>query len=281
MELLKVEDLNISVAKESVISNASFRVNTGDVVLLTGPNGCGKSTIIKLIMGDIFDYSDIICSSSVIRYKGEYDILRSETESEEFRKHVCYISQEDVFESDSVLDCFLMSLNFEGIKNKERYIFDFIMRYGIQNCYGINSTILDRMSNAIIRRLKLRKDELDDEMIRAVKLLAMKIKNMSGGQKKLTNIFTNIIRYEFCDLVFIDEPLNNLDYSNVRAFSNILTRIFREKPKLGIVIVTHCRSLPIVNRLIEIDSSTKSIKEGNNYACSSCFGEIDEYGFYV
>lgn len=108
----------------------------------------------------------------------------------------------------------------------------------------------------------------------------MNIKKMSGGQKKLTNIMTNLIRYSFCDLLLLDEPLNNLDYNNVRLFSNVLTRIYRDKPELGIIMVTHCRSIPIVNRVIEIQPNTKKLVETKNYSCNSCFGELDEKGYY-
>ena len=103
---------------------------------------------------------------------------------------------------------------------------------------------------------------------------------MSGGQKKLTNIFSNLIRYNFCDLIILDEPLNNLDYSNVRAFSNVLTRLYHSKSDRAIILITHCRSIPIVNRIIEIDPTLKAFKESDSYICSSCFGNVDENGLY-
>ena len=114
----------------------------------------------------------------------------------------------------------------------------------------------------------------------AAKYLSMSTKRMSGGQKKLTNIFSNLIRYDFCEFIILDEPLNNLDYSNVRAFSNVLTRIYRSKPELAIILVTHCRSIPIVNRIIEIDPVKKQFKENETYICSSCFGTVNEDGLY-
>lgn len=114
----------------------------------------------------------------------------------------------------------------------------------------------------------------------AVKYLSMSTRRMSGGQKKLTNIFSNLIRYSFCDLLILDEPLNNLDYSNVRAFSNVLTKIYRTKPELGIILVTHCRSIPIINRIIEIDPERELFYENKTYICSSCFGVVNEEGLY-
>ena len=90
-----------------------------------------------------------------------------------------------------------------------------------------------------MNRLGLSQHEITPEDFLAAKYLSMSTKRMSGGQKKLTNIFSNMIRYDFCELIILDEPLNNLDYSNVRAFSNVLTRIYRSKPELAIILVTH------------------------------------------
>lgn len=102
----------------------------------------------------------------------------------------------------------------------------------------------------------------------------------SAGFCSRAATMANLIRYSFCDLLILDEPLNNLDYSNVRAFSNVLTRIYRAKPELAIILVTHCRSIPIVNRIIEIDPDKKVFTENESYTCSSCFGSVDGDGFY-
>ncbi len=68
--------------------------------------------------------------------------------------------------------------------------------------------------------------------------------------------------------------------TNVRAFSNVLTKIYRSKPELPIILVTHCRSIPIVSRIIEIDPVQKQFVEGESYVCSSCFGNIGADGLY-
>ena len=280
MELLKVEKLNVLIGNEKKIENGSFEIRSGDVVLMTGPNGCGKSTIIKLIMGDIFEYSHLNYSGSIF-YKEEHDIGHSESENEYFRKHVCYVSQEDEFESDNVMDCFLLAINYHIKENREKYIFEFVTKYDIQDCFGFDENTLQFDGKARRLAVKLKLTELSVKEKKAIKFLSMSIRKMSGGQKKLTNIFTNLIRYEFSDLLLMDEPLNNLDYNNVRSFSNVLTQIYRSKPELGIVLVTHCRSIPIVNRIIEIDAGQKSMIEIENYSCSSCFGKVDEHGYYT
>lgn len=282
MELLKIDNLNITIGSDEKIKNCSMTINSGDVVLLTGPNGCGKSTIIKLMMSDVFNYQNLSFSSSEIIFLNKYSILKSERDGEFFRKHVCYVSQEDSFESDNVMDCFLMAINYDVKKGKEKYIFDFIMKYDVQECFGFDADAIaiDGKMRRLAAKLKIKADKMTDKERKAIKYLSMSIRQMSGGQKKLTNIMTNLIRFEFSNLLLLDEPLNNLDYGNVRSFSNVLTRIFREKPELGIILVTHCRSLPIVNRVIEIDPVEKGLKDGGLYTCNSCFGKLDENGLY-
>ena len=82
-------------------------------------------------------------------------------------------------------------------------------------------------------------------------------------------------------MIILDEPLNNLDYGNVRTFSNILTQIHGQYPSIGILLVTHCRSIPIVNKVIEICPKTKTLNAGNGYVCNSCFGSVDENKMYI
>lgn len=54
-EVLNVENLSKSYDRE-IFKNISFNVQKGDKIGLTGPNGIGKSTIFKIIMGQIRDF---------------------------------------------------------------------------------------------------------------------------------------------------------------------------------------------------------------------------------
>ena len=283
MEILSVKELNLSIEGKELIKDVSFSISSGDVVLLTGPNGCGKSTFIKVLLGAAFDYKDLDYSNSTVLYRQSHSILSSEKENAFFRNNIVYVSQEDEFESDSVLDCFVNSIIGFVDKNPERYVFDFIKQFEIQGCFypAAEKTHLARKAIRLLKNLGIKPNQATIEEVKAASYLSMRIKRMSGGQKKLTNIFSNLIRYANCDLIILDEPLNNLDYRNVRAFSNILTKIYRIKPDLAIILVTHCRSIPIIRRIIEIDPVQKKLLDGPAYHCNTCFGQIDENGLYV
>ena len=52
-EVLKVEGLSFAYEKDLILDNISFVINQGDFVSLVGANGVGKSTLLKLILGDL------------------------------------------------------------------------------------------------------------------------------------------------------------------------------------------------------------------------------------
>ncbi|WP_024870715.1 ABC transporter ATP-binding protein [Tolumonas lignilytica] len=47
------EGVNYSIDNKPLIRNFDFRVMRGDKIALIGPNGCGKTTLIKLLLGDL------------------------------------------------------------------------------------------------------------------------------------------------------------------------------------------------------------------------------------
>jgi ATPase components of ABC transporters with duplicated ATPase domains len=51
--ILTVKNLTVSVAGEKVLDNLSFMVNKGDKIALVGPNGNAKTTLFKVLMGEI------------------------------------------------------------------------------------------------------------------------------------------------------------------------------------------------------------------------------------
>lgn len=53
MELIKGENLTLSYDGNAVIRGLSFTVNAGDYIAVTGENGCGKSTLMKAIIGEL------------------------------------------------------------------------------------------------------------------------------------------------------------------------------------------------------------------------------------
>lgn len=109
--------------------------------------------------------------------------------------------------------------------------------------------------------------------------LKSRIQKLSGGQKRLVAIISDICLFEDLNFYFIDEPLNNLDMKTVRQISNLLNQIHRENPEAIIVMVSHCRIFPFINRVLKIENG-KLIEDTSSPVCNTCFGLPDENGFY-
>ena len=49
--MLKIEKLNVNIENKEILSDVSFEVKSGEIVVITGSNGSGKTTLLETIMG--------------------------------------------------------------------------------------------------------------------------------------------------------------------------------------------------------------------------------------
>ena len=76
-KLLEVIDLQIIYQRELFKEPISFKINPGDRVWLRGKNGCGKSSLIKLLIGKDMNYTGYIEKTNNISYVSqETDFLK-------------------------------------------------------------------------------------------------------------------------------------------------------------------------------------------------------------
>lgn len=282
MSILSVENINISVKDRVLLNNSHLQIDEGDVILLCGKNGSGKSTVIRTIMNDLPNGSQLLSSANII-FNGAK--IANEKDREFFNQNVCYIAQDDIFEANRVIDCCLTSIStIDSIENKIKYIFDFALKNGIyavcfSNDEDVHLTVGSFLAKKILKSSGISPKEATQEQLKTALFLSKNPTRLSGGQRKMVNIFSNLVRYEYSGLCVIDEPLNALDFDNVRLFSNFLTTIHREKRSLGILIVTHCRSIPCITKMLKITEG-EIVEVTGERSCFSCFGNVNEYGYY-
>ena len=60
MSIIKVSSLKKSYGRKTVLDDISFEIEEGSVVGLLGPNGCGKTTLIKILTGLIKDHKGTV-----------------------------------------------------------------------------------------------------------------------------------------------------------------------------------------------------------------------------
>ena len=53
MKVAEIENLSFSYTNIPVLEDISLTLNLGDYAILTGENGSGKSTFLKLLLGEL------------------------------------------------------------------------------------------------------------------------------------------------------------------------------------------------------------------------------------
>ena len=67
MSLLRFEDISLDFGELRILNEASFSIEPGERVCLIGRNGAGKSTTLKLIMGEIEpDHGEITRKTNLV-----------------------------------------------------------------------------------------------------------------------------------------------------------------------------------------------------------------------
>ena len=65
--MLEIENLNVEVDNKQILNNFNLKINKGEIHAIMGPNGIGKSTICKTIMGS----PNYIVTNGSITYNGK------------------------------------------------------------------------------------------------------------------------------------------------------------------------------------------------------------------
>jgi len=52
--IVDVQNLDCQINGREVLSNINLKIHPGENLLIMGPNGCGKTTLVKMILGELF-----------------------------------------------------------------------------------------------------------------------------------------------------------------------------------------------------------------------------------
>ncbi len=251
-KLLSVKDLSIQIKQRSIVTNASFSIDEGDAVLLSSSNGIGKSTLLNSIMGLQSPDETIIGKIDCDGFGNILSLSRNAIQKN--RSTIAYVQQRDAYaEMGSV------------------QVRDIISESG--KAFGKSQMTCGEVNDLIDEWIPRRKDNSRVFDAKA------KPARFSGGEARLLSILSVIATRSKAKLFLIDEPLNNLDFTNAKNISNMINKVVRENPKMGLLMISHCRILPFINR--ELKLSSEGITElTDHYKCNSCFGESYTDGFY-
>ena len=259
MVVLKIHDSDL-VRKDndiSILNGIDIKVNSGEIVLLSGVNGAGKSTLLKSLLA----YS--ICEES------EYAGLKNGTLelcgaglSDNVSQQIIYIDQkEDPGKEYRYSEKIILDGIPENIKNKKEFLDNWLKKYNVltdDDIYGVFNSTTKRKDKPLLKK---------------------RFSTLSGGQRKWICILQGLIKSELEDykIALIDEPLNNLDAKHIKQFNNLLLSILSKNPDFCFLIVSNCHAFTKISRFYEIEQNIVVEKE---YQTHNCFGAYDSNGYY-
>lgn len=196
---IKLEDVSFSYLTKNIINNFSYEFEKGNIYVISGDNGKGKSTLINLIMGLYIDNY-----KGTIKYNDD-DIKKIDLYKT--RTSISYTSQEDIVLNDSIISNILFDQSIE-LRSKE--LETLFSKFSFKS---YNGTEFDILSNTIINE---------------------KGSNYSGGEIKKLMLMRAFIKK--CSVIILDEPSNSLDFESKNALKEIL---YNMKRNCIIIMVTH------------------------------------------
>ncbi len=244
MSLVTLANLRFGHGTRLLLDGVSGSIHEGERVGLVGRNGCGKSTLFKLIAGLIKpDDGEVQIARTVRIGYLEQDpklpqgkTLRGAAAEAFAVIEALKLELEQVYDRMGTAD----AAELEKLMNRQVSIEE---RIDAAGGYAIDHKI-----DAALHGLGFTDDDFD-----------LPISGLSGGQKARLGLARLLLSSP--DLLLLDEPTNHLDIEGRRWLEEFLADEF----KGSVVLISHDRWLldRVVNRIIEIDRGVLREYPGN------------------
>lgn len=229
MSYARLEGVSKSFAGEPVLRNADFRVEEGEKIGLIGRNGTGKSTLFRLILGDLEPDS-----GTIERMK---------------RARVACLAQLPVLNpADTLFDVVMHSFGEllameHQLREMESRLADgdngVLDKYSaLQEAFQIRGGYEFRTNaKRVLHGLGFTIDDFD-----------LHVSALSGGQR--TRLMLALVLLQDADLLLLDEPENHLDLEAREWLESFL----KDWPR-AFVIISHDRQMlnAVTTRIVEVE----------------------------
>jgi len=214
---------------EDIFKNVSFSIDTDWKLGLIGRNGRGKTTFLKLLMGE-YEYSGIISTTVKFEYFPIKGGNKNDTALEVIRNSIAPFSK---YEEDMEKYCNIPDkLNIYG-EILEKYIYN-------------DGYIIDELIEKEVNLIGLDKS-----------ILTRNFATLSSGeQTKLLLVGLFLRKNHF---LLIDEPTNHLDVDGREIVAKYLAS------KKGFIVISHDRNFldTVVDHILSINKANIEIQKGN------------------
>ena len=207
-------------ADNPIISSFNFIIEKYDKIAITGTSGCGKSTIVKLLLGILKNTNGniLINNININKYNNKW-----------LKNKIGYVAQESILFSGTIAENIAFGLdnyNEKDIKNAAK----------------------TANADEFIEKLNNKYDTIID---------GTELSLLSGGQKQRISIARALIKKP--EIIIFDEATSALDYNCEQTVMNTIKQCMKIQNATIIVIAHHKSSLSIVNKVYKLDNSTISI----------------------
>jgi len=185
--ILEAEIRAFSYGEDLILKDLKLSVKKGEIVVLTGLSGCGKTTLLRLLNGLIPSFYDG-CLNGEIKLLGKDITLYKKGELAKYIGNV-FQNPKDQFFCDVVEDEIALVGENLGLEKK-------ILREKVDEAMQL----------------------LEIEYLRKKSIF-----ELSGGERQKVAIAGTLI-YD-TDIIFFDEPSSSLDYNSIRKFTEILINL--------------------------------------------------------
>jgi polar amino acid transport system ATP-binding protein len=217
--MLKVEGLEKSFGGNKVLKGVDFELKEGEITVIVGPSGGGKTTFLRCISGLTNpDNGSIIINNKYLYKAGK---IAKKTEELEIRKDIGLVFQSfNLFPHMSVLENIseaprvVLRIQAEEAENKAKEILGFLGLEDKQNSYPCE---------------------------------------LSGGQKQRVAIGRALAMEP--KLICFDEPTSALDPSMTGEVASLIRRLSVEK-SMTVLIITHDMTFAtqVADRILSMDN---------------------------
>jgi ATP-binding cassette subfamily F protein 3 len=243
--MLTAHNLSKSYGIQTILTDISFSISPGDRVGLIGPNGCGKTTLMRILAGkEKPDQGAVILTPSSLRvsYLGQGFELDPANRFEEVIQTASGDAQK-------------LSLQVAGLAAELAVS---PQRKDLQDAYDAALQALQNLDQLDTGRIAAILQALGLDAIPA----DLPVGRLSGGQK--TRLALALVLVEDPQLLLLDEPTNHLDIQMLEWLEAWLSGF----PGAAL-IVSHDRTFldHTVNRILDLDPETHSLQEySGNYS---------------
>ena len=228
------------VIGENLLEGLSFEIQEGECVAILGRNGCGKTTLLKILTGEM-DYDDgevfvnpnkrLGLISQIPRFPEGYtveDVLRS--------------AYRDLLSAKKKMEVLEQKMSVSVSDDLLREYDALVNRFQAGGGYDMDVEV-DKVCNGLGITADQRSQEFD---------------SLSGGEKTRVNLARLLL--EKTDILLLDEPTNHLDLRSVEWLESYINAF-----KGTVLAISHDRFFldRIAHRVIEIVDGHAEFYSGN------------------